>query len=114
MPGGYTLCLIKYSILLSVAALAVFSHVLPGEVVSKNKTIAGMKVEFKVNLPEHCKLRRPMAPTEVLVTEVFGPQMDPRVLRIIGESRATVWKLWWACADSNCRPLPCQGSALTN
>ena len=21
---------------------------------------------------------------------------------------------WWACADSNCRPLPCQGSALTN
>ncbi len=24
------------------------------------------------------------------------------------------WILWWACADSNCRPLPCQGSALTN
>src|ERR1019366_7902455 len=28
--------------------------------------------------------------------------------------RAIVRKLlipWWACADSNCRPLPCQGSS---
>ncbi len=27
---------------------------------------------------------------------------------------AKLLKGWWACADSNCRPLPCQGSALTN
>ncbi len=30
------------------------------------------------------------------------------------EIDAKLLKGWWACADSNCRPLPCQGSALTN
>ena len=41
-----------------------------------------------------------------------GIKPDPDTTE--SEIDAKLLKGWWACADSNCRPLPCQGSALTN
>ena len=38
------------------------------------------------------------------------PQQDSSKNRV----DAKLWKTWWARGDSNARPLPCQGSALTN
>ena len=41
-----------------------------------------------------------------------GIKPDPDTAESANDAK--LLNLWWACADSNCRPLPCQGSALTN
>ncbi|MGA2712475.1 MAG: hypothetical protein ABSG41_05145, partial [Bryobacteraceae bacterium] len=43
----------KCAILSIVTVALAVGHIASGEVASKSKTIAGMKVEYKVILPEH-------------------------------------------------------------